>query len=469
MSAADDDDLIGSRRDDSEPDDRTAGLDRHVDGIKDQWAAQRKAQTAGQRFADELLAQEEDIRQHALYVIAGNDPKCYRKAEYGPHRDSLLIEERVDRLRVDYVARQQFDRELRGPDESGVHMVAGGSFIHDLPAEMPSIWGTGNAVVWAGGEALILVGTPGVGKTTIAGQLLRARLVGGEVLGMEVAKAEGRVLYLAMDRPQQIARALARRLRDVPRDVLDARLTFWPGPPEEDFAVNPEKMLQMAREVDADTVVVDSLKDAALGLSNDEVGAGYNRARQFCLANGVELLELHHMKKQGGSGSGKATRPTKLEDVYGSAWLTAGAGSVVILIGEAGDPVVEWRHLKQPAEPVGPLIIEHDHIAGTSAIYDGTDPYELVRKAGDAGITARAFSEKWLGHGDPSTQDGKNAIAKAHRKLKAWVRTGVVEIVVVGDKTTNTAARYAARLRSLDGPEDVFSPIDEDDDGFSLV
>ena len=50
----------------------------------------------------------------------------------------------------------------------------------------------------------------------------------------------------------------------------------------------------MAEHYDAGTVFVDSLKDAALGLSNDEVGAAWNRARQHLLNAGHQLCELHH-------------------------------------------------------------------------------------------------------------------------------------------------------------------------------
>jgi hypothetical protein len=468
MSGADDEDLIGSL---GEPEDSVEARVARAKAGDARWLQSEEALTG-----DEPIEGSEQWTVNDVARFVANPPPVvadmFKRAVVREVGTADAIRREVGFLRVRHEARQQFEQELRGAcAESDVRMVEGGSFIHDLPPELPCIWGTGSQVAWASGEALTLVGTPGVGKTTIAGQVLRARLVGGEVLAMEVAKTESRVLYLAMDRPKQIARALARQLRDVPRDVLDGGLTVWPGPPVQDVAAHPELMLQMARDAGADTVFVDSLKDAALGLSIDEVGAGYNRARQLCLANGVEVFELHHMKKQGGSGSGKATRPTKLEDVYGSAWLTAGAGSVVILVGEAGDPVVEWRHLKQPAEPVGPLTIEHDHHAGTSSIYDGTDPYELVRKAGDEGITARDFSEQWLGDGDPSTQAGKNAIAKAHRKLKAWVRSGQVVCVEPGDKKTSTPARYTARLRSLDGPEDVFTSVSEndDDDGVSLI
>ena len=44
----------------------------------------------------------------------------------------------------------------------------------------------------------------------------------------------------------------------------------------------------MAYAADADTVVVDSLVDAAARLSGGEAGAGWNRARQAAIAAGVD-------------------------------------------------------------------------------------------------------------------------------------------------------------------------------------
>ncbi len=74
-----------------------------------------------------------------------------------------------------------------------------------------------------------------------------------------------------------------------------------------DLARQDRDLLAMCREADADTVVVDSLKDAALGLNDDEVGAGYNRARQRVIESGVQMLELHHNRKAAqGNGSGKS-------------------------------------------------------------------------------------------------------------------------------------------------------------------
>ena len=106
--------------------------------------------------------------------------------------------------------------------------------------------------------------------------------------------------------------------------------------------------------------MVDSLKDAAVGLTDDETASGYNRARQLAITAGVQVLELHHLVKRGADGKA----PTTLADVYGSAWLTAGAGSVLLLTGDAGDPIVRASHLKQPMEPWGPAEMAHDHAEG---------------------------------------------------------------------------------------------------------
>jgi hypothetical protein len=244
--------------------------------------------------------------------------------------------------------------ELTAADETPEalrRMRDGASFILDAPDKVPSIWGDGDECLWAEGEALMIVGPPGVGKTTLTGQVVRGLLgLQGSVLGLPVRTAEARVLYLAMDRPAQIARGLRRAFDEADRPILSERLRVWEGPPPGDIAKHPDVMLTLAELAEADVVIVDSVKDAAVGLTEDETAASYNRARQKCLANHVQVLELHHMVKRGANG----TKPTELADVYGSAWLTAGAGSVLLLWGAAGDLLVEMKHLKQPVGEVGP-------------------------------------------------------------------------------------------------------------------
>ena len=121
-------------------------------------------------------------------------------------------------------------------------------------------------------------------------------------------------------------------------------------------------------------VYLDSLKDAAVGLSDDVVGAGYNRARQILLSRGVELVELHHTVKRS-SGT--------VADVFGSVWLSSGTGSIIMLTGQPGDPIVGFRQIRQPAQEIGPLMLSHDESTGTISILSSTDPVELAVEAGD--------------------------------------------------------------------------------------
>jgi len=385
---------------------------------------------------EDVLSGEQEAALAKLYAnrIPGNPSSFAARVAY-----------RLDQRLADKAVDDAYERIANGDADARQRMVDGGAFIHDLPPDIPTVWGEGNAVVWAEGESLMISGPPGVGKTTLAGQVVRGRLIGGDVLGMPVVPTGSHVLYLAMDRPQQIARALHRVLADVDRATLSERLVVWQGPPLRDLAADPEALLQMARDAGADTVVVDSLKDAALGLKDDEVGAGYNRARQLCLANGVELLELHHTVKRGEGGKA----PDKLADVYGSAWLTAGAGSVVSLHGEAGDPVVMWRHLKQPAEEVGPFMVAHDHAEGESSVYHQADVLALALRAP---LTAQEAAQHMFETPKPTAAQ----VAKARRRLDGFVRKGLL-VSVPGDSATRTATVW----RSPD-PADVFGD-DEDD------
>jgi hypothetical protein len=326
---------------------------------------------------------------------------------------------------------------------------AGGSFILDLPDHVPAIWGRGDEVLWADGEALTICGPPGVGKTTLSGQVVRARLVGGSVLGLPVEPTSGRVLYLAMDRPRQIARALRRTLGNIARDVLDDRLIVWPGPPIADVALRPETLLGLCQIAGADTVIIDSIKDAAVGLSNDEVGAGYNRARQMCIAAGVQVLELHHMVKKGDQGS----KPTSLADLYGSVWIGAGSGSVLLLSGVAGEPIVQMTHLKQPAEEVGPWRLIHDHQRGETSIFQQADLVLIAKLAGPVGITAKQAASS-IGEKDNPTA---SEIEKARRRLVRLTEQGRLICINNGTGRGN-AASWAWLSDEPNGTDGIVPP-----------
>lgn len=300
----------------------------------------------------------------------------------------------------------------------------GGAFFQNVPATPPAVWGNGNEVLWAEGEALLLAAPQGVGKTTLAHQIIRARIgLQDNVLGYPVAPGK-RVLLLAMDRPSQTRRAGHRIFAYDDPAVLNDRLVVWEGPPPFDLAQRTDILAAMCERADADTVVIDSLKDAAVGLSDDQVGAGYNRARQKALAAGVQVLELHHLVKKGANGA----EPNTMADIYGSVWITSGAGSIVLLWGEAGDPVISFRHLKQPMEEVGPLHLTHDHMAGHTSVMQSTDLLEMARIAGAEGLTALAAAEA-LFESKKVTRAQKE---KARRRLEKLAEAGRLTRVEAG-------------------------------------
>ena len=312
---------------------------------------------------------------------------------------------------------EAFSAPVDNPDSLATRrLIDGGSFIHDAPDKVPALWGDGEDVLWSAGEPCLLVGPTGVGKTTLGAQIVAGRMgLTSDVLGYSVQPGR-RVLYLAMDRPEQIRRALARLLQQFPRELLAERLTVWKGPPAADLAKHPGCLLALAQDAGADTVVLDSLKDAAVKLTDDEVGQGISSAMQHCVADGIEVLGYHHQRKR---GKDESRKPASVDDVYGSTWITAGVGSVVVLWGQPGDPVVELSHIKQPVAAIGPMTVEHDHSAGTSRVLDAHDPYELLRSGPRS---AASVASGLTGNESPSRAE----VAKARRKLDKLVADGVV-------------------------------------------
>ncbi len=297
------------------------------------------------------------------------------------------------------------------PPGSSWDFLPGGVLL-DEPVTPPAIWGTGDAVLWADGESLIIAGPDGTGKTTLGGQLMRARIgIGdGTVLGHPVAPGKLCTLYLAMDRPSQAMRALRRMFTAADLDALNDRLVLRKGPPPFDLARYPAVLAQMARDADADTIIIDSLKDAALKLADDETGSGWNRARQLAIQGGAELIELHHPRKAQADNK----KPSKLEDLYGSRWITAGAGSVICLWGESGDLIVEFTHLKAPAGQAGPWRMGIDPDAGTVCIAEGqVDLVQQIKLRGFHGMTAEVAARLLFGADKPT----RAQIEKARYRL----------------------------------------------------
>ena len=324
------------------------------------------------------------------------------------------------------------------PVARGHDFTPGGQFILDVSPDPEPLWGAGSDVLLADGEALIIAGGQGLGKTTLAQQLALGRCAFGEyadLLGYPVKPGQQRTLYLAMDRPRQAARSFRRMVGESWRTELDDRLVVWQGPPPADLARFPGLLLDLCRHADADTVVVDSLKDAAIGLTDDDVGAGYNRARQTAITAGVQVVELHHNRKA--VGGVKAAHAT-IDDLYGSTWLPSGAGSVLLLTGAPGDPIVGLHHLKQPAAEVGPLKVIHDHETGRSTVWHATDLVVLANTP--SGISALEAARVLFDTDKPSASDRE----KARRRLDKLTSQGLLRVVDAGDRSTNQPTRWGS-------------------------
>lgn len=333
---------------------------------------------------------------------------------------------------------------------SNSRLIPGGSFILDRPDTVPAIWGEGDNVLWAEGEALIIAGPPGVGKTTIGQQVLLAAIgIRPHALGLAVRPAK-RVLYLASDRPQQAARSMARMVTDEHRDTLNQHLTFWPGPPPKDFIKDPGILLRLARQADADVVCLDSLKDMAGELSSEEGGQAINSAVQRTLVEGVEVLALHHHRKQGG-GKDSGKEPQTPDELYGSVWITAGAGSIISLWGAAGDPIVSLRHLKQPVAECGPWRLKHDHPRGVTEIWHEVDVLDILLHANGA-LTAQQLACQIYSpdKGKPTASE----VEKARRKLDQLVEKNLAFKVQNGGGRGSQAGYVAAFSPTGELPEE---------------
>jgi hypothetical protein len=69
----------------------------------------------------------------------------------------------------------------------------------------------------------------------------------------------------------------------------------------------------------------------------------------------------------------RVRHPPEVADIYGSAWITNGTGSIILLSGEPGDPIVGFRHVRTPANEIGPLQLLHEQSTGTLTVHHSTD------------------------------------------------------------------------------------------------
>ncbi len=284
-----------------------------------------------------------------------------------------------------------------------------GGVIFDTPAIPEALWGAGSEVLAAMGEATLIHSATGIGKTTLAQRIALASIGIGpaEVLGYPVRQIEGRLLYVAADRPAQAKRSMRRMVTTDDRCVLDGLLVWESHRRLRITPEHPEAIYEAAIAVGATLVILDSVKDLVAQVATDEAGQTYNDAVQTCVANGVEVIALHHPRKPSSDGRTTLT----LSDVYGSTWITAGAGSVITLDGNAGEGVAKLRQLKMPAEKVGPFDIDFDYDTGSVSTIGRRDLTEWFARV-KTGTTAEA-TQYLLGKPNATPVEKK----KVRRKL----------------------------------------------------
>lgn len=253
--------------------------------------------------------------------------------------------------------------------------IRGDFWLDSEPVQAVALWGFGDDVLWARGEPCMICGGDGSGKTTLSQNLI-IRLIGIEptsLFGFPVAEV-GTVLYIAADRPQQAKRALRRLVGSMDKQALADRLVIWEGPLPEALETNPKILVEYAQKVEADLVIIDSLKDVAVDLVGHVEGNAISRAFQLVIAADIELLINHHDRKA------QPKEKVSLDLIYGSRLTRAACGSIVYLAGQA--PAVTFHHLKRPANEIPPFDVIYDAETGSAAIEHGTSPLDILRDTG---------------------------------------------------------------------------------------
>ena len=193
------------------------------------------------------------------------------------------------------------------------------------------------------------------------------------------------------------------------------------------------RLAEFVETLGADTVFIDSLKTSP-GRSHQTRSALHGTARREESSPPASALRQPSQPK----ATAQNRKPTTLADVYGSTWITSGAGSVISLWGEPGDPLVELTHLKQPADDVGPLDLEHDHTTATHDAANARTPgpsskarcctvsapmtrrrrlhHQAHPRPGREGQTPpRALRRQWTGHNHEGAAENRSRAIPAGR------------------------------------------------------
>ena len=128
-----------------------------------------------------------------------------------------------------------------------------------------------------------------------------------------------------------------------------------------------------------------------------------------------------------------------IADVYGSTWITSGAGSVILLNGNPGDAVVRFHHVKQPVEELGPWMLLHEQETGSMSVHGQVDIVAAAARSG--GLIVKDAARMLFETDKPD----RNQIEKARRRLAALVRDGRLMATEPGKPSPTTYVAVAHR------------------------
>lgn len=108
-----------------------------------------------------------------------------------------------------------------------------------------------------------------------------------------------------------------------------------------------------------------------------------------------------------------------------------------MLSGDPGDPIVGFRHVRQPAEEVGPYQLLHDQAAGHMSIHHAADLIAMAAAGGPNGLTAGNAAKALYPDAEKVTEALR---VKARRRLDKLVDCGEltrIDGMFAGKKTVS--------------------------------
>lgn len=316
----------------------------------------------------------------ARYEPADTGPVGDDETEIQP--DPELVRKRVVELAsmekataIVRAQRARRQREILGGMSEPMSIL---DFINSGPDPTKTcLWGNpteNGTMAWAQNQGTIIAGPPGTGKSTIALQVIlrRCGIVDGDVLGLPVTVAEDPTVYLALDRADQIRQSARRMLAPDLDPEVAARLQVIDALPLGIDLRDPVTFIEWLKDRDAGCVAMDSAKDLGFDLNDSSEGQAFNHLIQAVLRADIQVLVTHHSRKTPRGDR----KPLTLNDLHGSQWVAAGAGSVIMLDGEAGPKDKRLFHVKPLTVPMAPLSIGLVHDTGEITYRDYNEDEE---------------------------------------------------------------------------------------------